>query len=84
MWSRRRGRLMDKSILIAFHAFKERVKGLHDDGYRVMWQSDTPGAMLHAKLVHHNGNRISIFAYPDENKLVQLTNHIKVYDGRLF
>lgn len=75
---------MDKRILIAFHAFKERVKGLRDDGYCVMWQSDAPGSMLHAKLVHHNGNRISIFAYPNENKLVQMTNHIKVYDGKFF
>lgn len=65
--------------------FNERVTSLLDDGYHVMFRSSgVADALWFASLRHHNGNRVIIKAYPNDNRLVQTTNNIVTHEGTLY
>lgn len=65
--------------------FNERVTSLLNDGYHIMFRSEGVATSLwFASLRHHNGNRVIIKAYPDDNRLVQTTNHIVTHEGTLY
>lgn len=65
--------------------FNERVRSLTDDGYHVSFRaSGITSNLLWATLRHHNGNKVTIKAYVDENRIVQRTNHIVTHEGALY
>lgn len=65
--------------------FNERVTSLLNDGYHIMFRSEGIATTLwFASLRHHNGNRVIIKAYPNDNRLVQTTNHIVTHEGTLY
>lgn len=59
--------------------FKERVKSLCTDGYRV--QVIREGETLSfALLVHHNGNRVRLTLNRKLGYLTQRTNNVKTFE----
>lgn len=60
--------------------FCERVRALTEDGYMVRVWTQSPSLWL--VRLHHmcNGNDIILKCYPMEKKVMQLTNHVKVYE----
>ena len=69
----------------ARRVFNERVTSLLNDGYHIMFRSEGIATTLwFASLRHHNGNRVIIKAYPNDNRLVQTTNHIVTHEGTLY
>lgn len=65
--------------------FNERVRSLTDDGYHVSFRANGIASnLLWATLRHHNGNRITIKAYVDENRIEQRTNQIVTHAGTLY
>ena len=65
--------------------FNQRVQSLLDDGYHVTFRSSgCTSDMLWACLRHHNGNRVTVYAYMNENRLIQRTNHIVTHTGTLY
>lgn len=65
--------------------FNERVQSLINDGYHVTFKSsDCTSDMLWACLRHHNGNRVTLYAFMNENRLVQRTNHIVTHKSSLY
>lgn len=75
--------MRDDNITIATRAYDRRVRDLMDDGYRC--QFDHRGAfLLHALLVHHNGNRVHIHVDAYQGTLEQRTNHIVTHSERLW
>ena len=77
--------LMQINRIKAVHTFNARVDSLLSEGYHVLFRScGITSDMLFACLRHHNGNRVSLYAYFKENKLIQRTNHIVVHTGPLY
>ncbi len=65
--------------------FNERVQSLVDDGYHVTFRASGFASDFYwATLRHHNGNKVTISAYIDENRIMQRTNHIVVHEGTLY
>ena len=71
--------------LRAVRNFKERVQSMLTDGYHVQFQSiSITSDLLWCSLRHHNGNRVTLYGYVCENKIVQRTNHIVTHTGTLY
>lgn len=69
----------------ALATFNERLQSLLSDGYKVSFKSTgCTSNMMFACLRHHNGNRVSLYAYLNENRLIQRTNHIVTHTGALY
>lgn len=65
--------------------FENRVHSLIQDGYHITFKSTrVTSDMWWACLRHHNGNRVTLYAYFAENRLVQRTNHIVTHEGALY
>lgn len=65
--------------------FGERVRSLLEDNYRMRF-SHHSDSLWYVRLVHMaNGNHIDLKCYPDERRIIQLTNHVvtfnSTYDG---
>lgn len=60
--------------------FGERVRSLLEDNYCMRFHH-FDNYLWFVRLVHMaNGNRIVLKCYPDEKRIVQLTNNIKTFD----
>lgn len=65
--------------------FNQRVDSLLTEGYHVSFTATgMTSNLLFASLRHHNGNRVTLRAYVDTNRMEQRTNHILVYAGALY
>lgn len=71
--------------LKAVRAWNERVSGLLDDGYSVVFRSSGISSdWWLASLHHRNGNRIVLTAYWKTNRLIQRTNGRVTHEGTLY
>ena len=70
----------EKSSHLMEKVFSERVKSLIEDRYMVRVRHTSP--TLWFVRLHHmcNGNDIILKCYPLEKRVMQLTNHVKVYE----
>lgn len=65
--------------------YLERLSSFLQDGYKI--QTNVVAAdmsFLHVKLVHHNGNRVSILAHPYDNLIEVRKNHELIYANTLY
>lgn len=65
--------------------FLERLSSFLQDGYQI--QTNAAGideSFWHVKLVHHNGNRVSILASPLYNTIEVRKNHELIYANTLY
>lgn len=70
---------MNKELqLKALAAFNERVQGLKNDGFIVMF-SYHDETLIFVKLVHRNGNRVAVFLNVTNGRIKQETNGKIVY-----
>lgn len=73
------------NLMRARAAFHERLRSLQGDNYHTSFVSSGLGnSMWFAKLRHHNGNHVTLCAWPDKNLLIQRTNHIVTHEGTLY
>lgn len=74
-----------KYRIMALRVFEERVQGLVNDGYHIVFKSSSITAdLLHCKLRHHNGTHIVLFGYVSENRIVQKTDGRITHSGALY
>lgn len=65
--------------------FRERVASLVGDGFRVLFSSTGVTAnMWFVSLRHTNGNKVTLSAHWDTNKLIQRTNGVVVHESSLY
>lgn len=65
--------------------FLERLSSFLQDGYKI--QTNVIGldeSFWHVKLVHHNGNRVSILASTLANSIEVRKNHTLIYANTLY
>lgn len=65
--------------------FLERLSSFLQDGYKI--QTNATGideSFWHVKLVHHNGNRVSILASTLTNSIEVRKNHALIYANTLY
>lgn len=65
--------------------FLERLSSFLQDGYKI--QTNAVGldeSFWHVKLVHHNGNRVSILASTLTNSIEVRKNHTLIYANTLY
>lgn len=65
--------------------FLERLSSFLQDGYKI--QTNAAGideSFWHVKLVHHNGNRVSILASTLTNSIEVRKNHQLIYANTLY
>lgn len=65
--------MLNNKNLMAVCAFNERIHSLITDGYSIVFNHQVAG-LYFAKLVHRNGNRVSIRLSLDDGILSQTTN----------
>lgn len=71
--------------LKALRSWNERVSGLLDDGYKVVFRSSgNPDDMWFVSLRHRNGNRVSMTAYWRRNQIIQRTNGLITHESTLY
>lgn len=71
--------------LKALRSWNERVSGLLDDGYKVVFRSSgIPDDMWFVSLRHRNGNRVSMTAYWRRNQIIQRTNGLITHESTLY
>lgn len=79
-------KMIDRSKLSKSRSvYLERLSSFLQDGYKI--QTNVVAAdmsFMHVKLVHHNGNRVSILAHPYENSIEVRTNDKLVYANTLY
>ena len=69
----------------ALRLWNERISGLLDDGYKVVFRSNGfSDDMWFVSLRHRNGNRVSMTAYWRRNQLIQRTNGLISHEGTLY
>lgn len=73
---------LNREQLISLGAFRNRVQGLLNSGYKYMFRVEEPG-MFFYKLVHRNGNRISLTFYTTSGILSQYTNGKQTFYGKM-
>lgn len=79
-------KMIDRSKLSKSRSvYLERLSSFLQDGYKI--QANVVAAdmsFMHVKLVHHNGNRVSILAHPYDNSIEVRKNHKLVYANTLY
>ena len=75
--------MQDMHLLIAVGAYNERVNGLIKDGYQTSFVHESDG--LHfTKLVHRNGNRVTVRFSEKDGYLSQSTNGKTVFCHKVY
>lgn len=65
--------------------YLERLSSFLQDGYKI--QTNVVGldeSFWHVKLVHYNGNRVSILASPLTNSIEVRKNHALIYANTMY
>lgn len=71
---------MTKQYLKLQSIFGERVRSLLEDNYKMRF-SHHSDSLWYVRMVHMaNGNHIDLKCYPDERRIVQLTNHVETFN----
>lgn len=80
--------LVSQTMSIRFkaaRALKQRVSGLLDDGYNIVFSSSGfTSDMWFVSLRHRNGNKVTMTAYWQKNQLIQRTNGAVTHEGTLY
>lgn len=71
---------MTQDLSKALAAFQQRLQGLKQDGYKHMFTSQDR-TMIFVKLVHRNGNRVSVVLRFNDGTIYQRTNGKIVFPG---
>lgn len=74
--------MTQQQLTFARVLFMGRVQSLQADGYELINQVDL-GTTWVAKLIHRNGNRVTLTADPVRNTLRQRTNHRETHEVAL-
>ena len=65
--------------------YLERLSSFLQDGYVIITNVVAADmSFMHVKLVHHNGNRVSILARPYVNSIEVRKNHELIYANTLY
>lgn len=79
-------KMIDRSKLSKSRSvYLERLSSFLQDGYKI--QTNVVAidmSFMHVKLVHSNGNRVSILARPYNNSIEVRKNHKLVYANTLY
>lgn len=73
---------MTQQMLKLHSIFGERVRSFLEDNYCMRFSHMT-NSLWFVRLVHMaNGNHIVLKCYPEDNRIVQLTNNVKTFDQK--
>lgn len=71
---------MTKDLTKALAEFQQRLQGLKQDGYKHLFTSQDR-TMIFVKLVHRNGNRVSVVLRMNDGTICQRRNGKVVFPG---
>ena len=71
---------MIQDLSKALAEFQQRLQGLKNDGYQHLFTSQDK-TMIFVKLVHRNGNRVSVVLRMNDGTICQRTNGKIVFPG---
>lgn len=76
-------RNVDSNKLKGLAIYCNRLQGLLDDGYDVMFDFDDQQLIM-AKLRHHNGNSVTLKLTYQDGILSQLTNNCQTFCKKVY